>query len=154
MAREIEFQGRTYSIGRLTPWDAFHVMRRLAPALVGVGPQILGLAVDDQSEEQKAAAFLTTVFGEGGIRFAQMLAIMPNADLDYTATLCLSEVRIKEGPTWARVIAEGSTKPSPMYPHINMPVMLRLIIEVLKVELTDFLAAGRSSEVGRTTPAT
>lgn len=154
MSREIDFQGRTYQIGRLTPWDAFHVMRRLSPALIGVGPQILGLALDGASEEERAAQLLTTVFGEGGMRFAQVMSIMPNADLDYVATMCLSAVRIKEGPAWAQVIAQGSSTPTPMYPHITLPVILRLVIEVLKVELTDFLTAGRSSGVGQTTPTT
>jgi hypothetical protein len=41
--KHVEIGEHTYSIPRLTPWDAFHVTRRLGPLLVGIGPQILGL---------------------------------------------------------------------------------------------------------------
>lgn len=139
----------TYRVDRLTPWDAFHVMRRISPALVGIGPQILGLA-SAETEEQRALQFMQAVFGEGGIRFAQMLSAMPDGDLDYAAMKCLRAVTISQGPAWAAVVAGGSDKPQMMFPHMKLPVILRLITEVLKEELTDFLAVGRSSETGPT----
>lgn len=151
--KTIQVKGETYQIARLTPWDAFHVMRRVSPALVGIGPQILGMA-NAESEEQRAFQFLQAAFGESGFRFAQILSALPDSDLDYAATVCLGVVKIQQGPAWAPVVAAGYGKPQPMFPHLKLPVLLRLVTEVLKEELSDFLDASRSSEPGQTTPAT
>lgn len=151
--KTLEFQGQTYRIERMTPWESFHVMRRLSPALVGIGPQILGLAMAD-SEETRATQFIQAVFGEGGMRFAQMLSAMPDSDLDYAANACLKVVSIQQGPAYAAVIAAGTKTPVPMFPFITLPVILRLVTEVLKEELVDFLAVGRSSGAGPTTTQT
>lgn len=151
--KTVTFNDSTFQIGRLTPWDAFHVMRRISPALVGIGPQILGLA-NAESDEQRALQFLEAAFGPGGIRFAQILSSMPDSDLDYAASVCLSAVRIQQGPAWAPVIAAGTQRPQPMFPHLKLPTLLRLVTEVLKEELTDFLAVGRSSGAGSTSPTT
>ena len=147
--KTIAFSEHNYRVPRLTPWEAFHVMRRLSPVFVGVGPQILGLALAD-SEEARAAGLLGAVFGEGGMRFAQILSMLPDADVDFAAFTCLRGVTVEEGSSWARIMPEGATKPTFMFPFITLPVIMRLVTEVLKEELTDFLSAGRSSGVGQT----
>lgn len=148
--KQVEINGATYCVPRLTPWDAFHVMRRVSPLLVGIGPQILQLAVT-RSDEAKAAGILTTMFSDAGVRFAQMLAMMTDADMDYVALKCLGSVTVRQDTVWAKILAENSARPMPMFQFITPAVIVRLIIEVLKVELTDFLAVSNYSGAATTT---
>lgn len=147
--KSIEFNGQTYYVPRLTPWDAFHVMRRLSPVLVGIGPQILGLALT-KDDSERAANILSAIFGDSGLRFAQMLSMIPDADMDFCAVTCLRGVTVQQRESRAKVLTEGVSRPLPMFPFITLPVILRLVTEVLKEELTDFLTASRFSEAGET----
>jgi hypothetical protein len=122
---EIEIGGQQYRIGKMDAMRQFHVARRLAPVLASLGISATELDGID----------LFSVLGP----VSEVLAKMPNEDVEYVIGSCLSVVHRREGEKWAQV-----QSPLPqarlMYADIDMPVMVRLAVEVVKDNLGGFFA--------------
>lgn len=133
---QIELDGATYSIGTLSAMHQFHVARRIAPVQMALGISFSELAKavspttaeaggDSVSEEQFASA-MKPVF--------DIVAKMPDEEVNYVIRHCLAVVRRKDGERWAQV-QNGEQL---MYQDIKMPTMMRLVMEVIKANMGDF----------------
>lgn len=131
---EIEVAGHTYAVGRLDSFKQFHVARRIAPVQIAAGISFSELAKammvpgeeeKDVSEEAMAKAFLPVI---------ELVSKLPDADVDYVLKVCLGVVKRKEGERYAPLYA-GDTL---MYQDLSMPSMIRLVMEVIKVNVGDF----------------
>lgn len=126
---ETTINGAVYQVRKLTPYQQFHVARRLAPALWALST----MADGDTSGtlHDKVLGALEPV--------AEILAKMTDADSEYILTTCLSVVYRQSGNSWGPVAPQGSAG-ALMFDDITLPIMMRLTFEVLKENLGSFFA--------------
>jgi hypothetical protein len=130
---EITINGHNYRVGKLDALKQFHITRRLAPALASVG---LGIA-----QLQQAGA---KVMGEGIEAFlpvlgpvSEIVASMSDEDANYILFTCLGVVtREQDGGRFAKVSADRQL----MFEDIDMVLMLRLTVEVVRFNLQGFFS--------------
>lgn len=134
----IEVGGHKYQCGSLPAMQQFHVVRRLGPALViaGVSVEMLRKGVTLSSEEIVGVA--------GPVIMA--IGQMKDEDADYVIYTCLGVVKRQSGNAWAPVAANDSgAKGRLMFEDIDLVMMLRLVGEVLMVNLGNFLTEPSAS---------
>lgn len=127
-----EVKGEVYHIGKLAARTQFHVLRRIAPVLAGLVPvmNIVG-TMKQATKEEKAQ-----VFGSMFQPLAQALANMNDEDLDYVINNCCMRVSRQQNDKSAPIMApNGSTF---MFSDITMDVMLVLVVEVIKENMSGF----------------
>lgn len=127
MDAEFEVAGHTYTVGKLNALTQFHVSRRLAPILAAMGVSLQSLQAGVQRDLSDFASLLEPV--------TEMMAKMPEEDVNYVIFTCLGVVKRKVGERWAPV-ANGA---SLMYEDIDMLAMLRLVVEVVRSNLGAFM---------------
>jgi hypothetical protein len=124
---EITVNEQTYRIGKLSALGQFHVSRRLAPVLAAVGISLQSLT---QGMKADLSDFTTTL---GPV--ADVMSKMSDEETNYIIFTCLNVVGRKDDNRYAPVSQSGTI----MYQDIDMPVMLRLVIAVLRENLGNFL---------------
>ena len=140
---EVTIKGAEYKIRKLTPFQQFHVARRLAPALWALGAaaaEVVKTAenvqnaapVEDAPEGDQTNGMLTA-FGP----VAKAFASMSDADSEYILGTCLSVVLRKSGSGWAEVAPKGS-QGHLAFDDITLPTMIELALEVIKENLGSF----------------
>lgn len=126
---EIEIKGIPYQTGKLNPFQQLHVSRRLAPILMSMGAAAsVLLKTEDKGKFMEA---VVSCLGP----LAEAFASMPEEDVNYVLTLCLSVCTRAEGPGWQKVM------PSPghfQYADIDLAVMVQLVFAVVKDNLGNF----------------
>lgn len=120
---EIEIAGNTYRIGKLSALTQFHMARRLAPLLAAVG-------VTAGNLKSAATLDLAELVGPA----SEVLARMSEADVNYVLFGCLDAVQRKQGDRFAPV----QVREALMFQDLEMPSMVRLVIEVLRTNLGSF----------------
>lgn len=120
---DIEVNGNVYRIGRMDARKQFHVSRRLAPLLAGIGGAISGKKAD-----------VTATFQP----IAEALAQMSDEDTDYILDNCLAVVSRQQGNQFAPVMARGGNM---MFEDIDLPTMMQLTISVIRENLGGFFPA-------------
>lgn len=122
----------TYSVGKLGAIPQFHVVRRLAPALMGLAPML-------QNRTEAMAALkvdplrvlspLVDAFGS-----------MDDKDVNYVLSTCLSVVQRKQPDPigWAAVT---STQGDIMFDDIGMVELAHLVWKVLEYNVAGFYSA-------------
>ena len=128
--KEVEISGNTYRIGKIDARRQWHVVRRIAPALVGV----ISL-VDAQDDD--AVGLINKIEP-----FLSALAKMSDDDSDYVLEICLSVVQRKiDGDRgWSSV----GTPSSLMFEDIDLAGMMRIAFEAGSENLAGFFAAIKS----------
>ena len=125
----IELAGSVYSIGRMDALTQFHVARRLAPVVATLGKSIAELTTAEGQQSQEA--WITEVFGP----VMDIVAKMGDDESNYIIHTCLNVVsRKQEGGKFAPVQRNKQM----MFNDIEMPVMFRLVVEVIKENLGGF----------------
>lgn len=130
----MEISGHEYQFGKLPAMTQWNVLRRVAPAIVGV----LGLAnVKAAADNELDAKDLVTKIEP----FLAAMAKLSDADNEYVIDTCLSVVKRKvDGDRgWAQV----GTSNALMFDDISMLVMLRLVFETGRENLAGFFDALR-----------
>jgi hypothetical protein len=105
----------------------FNVVRRLAPLLaqMGVSLQTIQTSINaDLTDFLPALGPITTA-----------LAQISDEDANYIIFTSLAVVSRQSGEKWSRITSGENL----MYADIDMPIMLRLVVEVLKVNLGSFM---------------
>jgi hypothetical protein len=127
--QEKEIGGQHYQFGKLNALQQFHVVRRLGPALMvaGISVEMLRTGITVQAEDILAMA--------GPV--IEVIGRMSDADSDYVIFTCLGVVKRKSGNGWADVAAPEVKQL--MFQDIELPHMLQLVAEVLRVNLGNFL---------------
>ena len=146
---ETTINGADYQIRKLTPFQQFHVARRLAPALWALGTA----AADAISTAKTPAADVTTsAHGEAPAHaplsgmlaafgpVAEAFAKMSNEDTEYILSTCLAVCFRRSGNGWAAIAPSGSGGMM-AFDDINLPVMMQLAMEVIKANLGNFFDA-------------
>jgi len=129
---EFTINGHTYKIGKLNALTQFHVARRIAPVVSG-----LGIFIEVAKADPLAAI--------GPV--AEAIGKMTDADSEYVIYTCLGAVQRKQPGVnlgWGPVTSSGGL----MYDDIDLPVMLQLVFHVLQVNLAGFLNALPGSPQG------
>lgn len=125
----ITIKNRLYGIDRkMDAMTQFNVSRRIAPVLATMGVSISALRSGNVAIEDFAPML-------GPI--TNMIAAMDDETVEYIIAKCLAGVRVQQGDNWAPVVAAGSSRL--MFEDIDMPALIRLVVEVLRVNLGDFL---------------
>ena len=139
MGREIQLGDNTYSIGRLTAKQQFHVSRRIAPIIPPLIPVFMQLAKTAGGAAGAMGALTQNLDGFGKILqpFADALAAMNDADADYVMDNCLTAVQRQQPTGWARVVSlEQKTL---MFQDMDMSVILPLVVQVIVANLGPFI---------------
>lgn len=126
----VEVGGHKYAIGRLSAFDQFHVGRRLAPIFAKLGAGMVMVARDEKALADADFVALVPPIMEA-------VQKMSDEDSDFVLHTCLSVVeRFVEDGRKMRVLAGRRQL---QFEDINMPAMVRLAIEVVRENMSDFL---------------
>jgi hypothetical protein len=126
MSDIVEVGGQKYRIGRIDARKQFHVARRLAPLLAGMG------SVPDKSAG--FAAFLGPL--------TDALSGMSDQDVDYVLDVCLGVCqRMQPNGHPAPVMVRGGL----MFEDIDMGQMIQLAVKVIQENLGGFFPAGAAA---------
>lgn len=117
----------SYRITKMTAMSQFHVSRRLGPILATMGISLQTLSGGFKPDVMDFAAVLGPA--------TAVMAKMTDEDANYIIFNCLSVVTRKQGDGWAAV----STDSGLMFDDIEMPEMIRLVVDVLHFNLGNFL---------------
>lgn len=120
-----DINGVSYQLRHMDPRTQFHVMRRLLP-LQGALMEAWSAAGQEESLGGFSTAFLE--------RISEVAARMPQADVDYVLDQTLACASISQGERWAPIMSRGQL----MFADLTMSAMLRIAIEVIKLDATDF----------------
>lgn len=124
---KLEVNGHTYAVGKLNALTQFHVSRRLAPMLAAMGISLQSLQTGMNSSMEDFLPVLGPI--------TDMMAKMPDEDVNYIIFTCLAVVSRQSGEKFGP-ITQGQNI---MYEDIDMPTMLRLVVEVVKENLGTFM---------------
>lgn len=129
MSTKIDINGQTYVIEKLPALAQFHVTRRLAPILA-----TMGISVQSLSAGSKMAIddFLPVM---GPV--SEVIAHMSDDEVNYIIFTCLNVVSRQQGDKFARISAPNVQ--TLMFADIDMGIMLRLTVEVVKDSLGNFM---------------
>lgn len=125
---KIEVNGHWYAIGKMGALTQFHVSRRIAPILAQLGISIHTL----QTGMDKDLTDFVPVLGP----VTEMLSKMSDDDANYILFTCLGVVTRQQGEKFASVSAGTNL----MFDDIDMPTMLRLVVEVVRDNLGGFMS--------------
>ncbi len=135
MNTTVEVNGESYRFGRLDAMKQFHVTRRLLPILAEMGMSAGTIAqMRGEASEMGIVGLMGPVM--------EMISKMPDEDVEYIVRTCLAVVKRQQGEAWAAVQAANG---SLMFADIDMTVMIRLTIEVLKENLDGFFGSPPSA---------
>lgn len=127
MFTELPLGEDTYQIGRLPAMSQFHVTRRIAPVLASMGVSVVSaLRSGGDVDESNLSAIMGTA--------SELVAKMSNEDVEYVIFTCLSVVRKRQGDRWAAVVNGRNFQ----FQDMDMPLMLRLTVAVLKENMGSF----------------
>lgn len=127
MNTRLEVAGNNYNIGKLSPMVQFNVTRRLAPLLAQMGISLQTLQKGMQTDMTDFLPVLGPV--------TEALARISDEDANYIIFTCLDVVSRQSGEKWGRINSGANL----MYEDIDMPTMLRLVVEVIKENLGSFM---------------
>lgn len=125
-----------YQVGKLGPFEQFHVGRKLAPLLAHAIP---ALAQIGEVTEQKASIEML-LFSAAAIPIADVLARMAQDDVDYVLHQCLAVCQRKQAKGWAKVFANGVL----MFQDVEADALFFLTKAVIEVSLGRFFPTSQS----------
>lgn len=148
---EVEMGDHTYRVGRLDAMRQLHVVRRVAPILTKTGVSLAAAtsgftlakvgAAEDKDAPQDESTLMITVMDAA----MKVVAEMTDEDFEYVVKSCLSVVSRFDSDKWVPVM----TKQGFQYQDMDMPSIVRLVVEVLKENLGGFFLR---PPVGTSTP--
>lgn len=153
----IEFQlgGREYRMDKLNAIQQFHVSRKIAPLIPPLIPVFLQIAksveagkgitkggvIGALTDEQKLGALgpLLQPFADG-------MANLPDATVDYLFETCLSVVRRRKENNWAPIWS--SQHKTLMFDDMDLGSLMPLIVRVITENLGPFIFGLLTSQQG------
>lgn len=129
----ITVAGNAYRAGKLNAIKQFHVVRRLGPMIIVAGVSVEMLSAGMKADLGDMVAMAGPVM--------DLLSRMSDEDVDYVLMTCLAaaERSSTAGQTtvWSPVVSpDGKTM---MFDDLDMPAMVRVVLEVLKFNMANFL---------------
>jgi hypothetical protein len=126
-------KGASYSVGRLSAKNQFHVSRRLGPFLGDIMPNIQSLLKGKGDILDRAIEFVPQI--------VKTLAAMSNEDCDFILDTCLAVVKFQQETGWVNVVTPNGV--IMFSDQIDMLVMLELTAEVVQANLLEFFPIGK-----------
>ncbi len=123
-----EIDGKTYRLTRLDAMTQAHITRRLSGVIIGMGESLKGVEAND-------------IFATIG-PIATALGKMEDKDFEYIVRRSLLGVAVvlPGGSTQRMAAPNGAI----MYEDLQLPTLIRLVVEVLRFNLADFFPAIQS----------
>lgn len=131
--RELTIKDRRYQIGKVDGWAQFHVARKLAPLLVGLGAVGGALLKGEATKDD----FLEAAF-DAIEPFTKALSEMSMQDSEYVVKTLLSKVQVAQDSTWAFI---QNPQGGMQFDFIDMPTMMQLTVAAIKENLGNFISA-------------
>lgn len=129
MTTEIDVGEDHYQVGSMNAMDQFHVFRRIAPLMRGLGEGFTSLSPEalDKGMEDLEERDVLKMFGP----LMDVLSSMDDASINYIINKCLAKVQIRvpDGRWTAAMPAPGRFQ---FEDKMNMSVLFRLVIAVLQ----------------------
>lgn len=120
----VEVGGHQYAIGRIDARKQFHIARRIAPLLAGLGSS----AFKKGENADGFAKFLGPI--------ADALSKMSDEDVDYVLDVCLSVCqRVQPNGQGAPIMSRAGGM---MFNDIDMPQMVQLAVKVIQENMSGF----------------
>ena len=128
----MEINGGEYKIGKLSAFQQFHVSRKIAPILPTLIPIFLRMAKTPGGGLEKLPdlADVLTPFAEG-------IAQMSNEDSEFVLSTCLGAVKRLHQKDYTPVWSDRGNVC--LFDDMDLSVMIRLTIEVIKDSLQPFI---------------
>lgn len=125
----VEVGAFSYRVESLDAMSQFHVVRRIAPIMAGVGVTLASLrgTLGASEEEQGKEEFSLKVLGAA----MDVVSKMTDADVDYVLFKCLSKAKRKQGDS--ERFMQVATGNQLQFQDLTMQDMVRLSVEVLRV---------------------
>lgn len=129
--------GQAYDVQKMVPREQLQVFRRIAPLLSTVMRAVI-VMIDEEGDPKAALAEAMQSIGP----LTDSLAAMTNEQFDYVLDACLLKVlRLDADDKWHPIYASnGRGGVLRMYQDIDAAAELRLVAEVLKLNLQGFFA--------------
>ncbi|MBZ9939136.1 hypothetical protein LB518_22760 [Mesorhizobium sp. BR1-1-16] len=146
---EFEVGGSKYSSRKLDAFTAFHVARKLAPAVApfvrAIGPAAATLATMKAGTANVAGMTDTMAALEP---LARVLADLPAEDVDFVLKTCLGVVSraAPNGGGWSLVWNKAADRL--MFDDIDMMSMVAIAVNVIKADIVPFMTALPSASNG------
>lgn len=121
MENEIEIEERVYRINSMNVFTQFHVARRLST----LAPAILNHLQTPIDERNNLVLFYA---------MTDAFSTIAEDDANYVLTHCMAVVMRKQETGWAKIQTDGGL----MFEDINLPVMLKIVWEVLLKDIASF----------------
>ena len=131
----VEAGGLTYEVARLDTFKQLHLARKIGPLMIPALPMLLKLW--EAGEKPNMGALLKQI----AVYLPDALTIFSLMDMeqaDFIVFTCLDAVYRKTGTGSVKVRVQGNT----MFNDIKLPDLFKLIYEVIKVNLGDFIDTG------------
>jgi hypothetical protein len=140
---QIEYNGKQYSFTKLDAFTQLHVARRIAPILTSLGTSISDMV--SAGKQLSGDDQMMMMVGKA----TEVVARMTDDDVNYVIKACMNVTRRQaEDGRWTKVL-QGSQL---MFDSdMDMQVLLRLTVEVIKVNMGGFfpmLPGGQQSQEG------
>lgn len=145
---EFQVGDKTYRSGKLSAMTQFHMVRRLAPLLGGIGAAAAAVRgqIPAAPADPAASPLPSETFLQADIiaMVADAVGKMSDQDTEYVINTCLSVCqRQQEGNVWAPVTRSGRM----MFEDIDMAQMLQITWRVLQENLSSFFNAPQLSSI-------
>lgn len=124
---ELILNEQKYRVGKLNALQQFHITRRLMPALAAVGLSFQ--ALKEASQGKDGGGIMEAVE-----KASEVLAKMTDDDANYVIFTCLGAVTRLSGAGYAK-ISQGQAL---AFEDIDMMIMIRLVVEVVRQNLQGF----------------
>ncbi len=139
MATQITVNGSQYSIGKMDAMKQFHVSRRIGPML----PSLAAAYAQMLGSEKPLVESIPMMLGN--LKPAlEALASMPDDEVEYVMSACLSVVQRQQPTGWAAVWSQQGK--IPMFSDIELPALLELVANVIADNLGPFMAGLLTSQ--------
>lgn len=140
----VNVSGHEYRIGRLDAFSQLHVARKIAPlvpqAFASLG--VMAGITDPKSALEKVAAN-PSHYAASLAPLATTLAAMSDEHVNYVVSVCLAVVYRAQGERWAAVW--NNSHNTAMFDDMGLDVVLRLVVEVIRDSLGNFISGLLSS---------
>lgn len=149
---DIELNGNTYRIGKLSALLQGQLARRITPLVPKAVPAIR--ALNDMHQRAKASGVTVSVDdildAAGSLApLADALADMKDEAFEQVVALCMSVVQRQQGTSWAAVSRNGVM----MFTDIEFDTMLPLVVQAVKLNLGNFIRGLVSQGLASQNPA-
>jgi hypothetical protein len=124
--KEVEIGELRFQLSPLNAKDQFHLFRRVAPLMAGLGEGFSSIAAEtgrdeDSISDGQVVKIMSPLF--------KVLSEMSDAECDYIIDKCMSRVRMFNGQQWAPIFVAGRLQYENV---IDMSIMMRLTVETLQ----------------------